>query len=99
MRLLSPEGVERARAEQVNGRDLVLPMPTRFGLGFLLSSDFEPLGPNPGVFGHGGAGGSLGVADPEHRLSFGYVMNLMHQGLWLADPRPRRLLREAYACL
>ena len=49
--------------------------------------------------GHGGAGGSLGVADPEHRLSFGYVMNLMHQGLWLADPRPRRLLSEAYACL
>ena len=29
----------------------------------------------------------------------GYVMNRMHQGLWLADPRPRRLLGEAYACL
>jgi hypothetical protein len=39
------------------------------------------------------------VADPEHRLSFGYVMNLMHQGFWLADPRPRRLLAEAYASL
>ena len=99
VRLLSPQAVERARAEQVNGRDEVLPMPTRLGLGFFLSSDFEPLGPNPGAFGHGGAGGSLGVADPEHRLSFGYVMNLMHQGLWLADPRPRRLLAEAYACL
>jgi CubicO group peptidase (beta-lactamase class C family) len=99
VRLLSPEAVERARSEQVNGRDEVLPMPTRMGLGFFLSSEFEPLGPNPGAFGHGGAGGSLGVADPEHRLSFGYVMNLMHQGLWLADPRPRRLLAEAYACL
>jgi CubicO group peptidase (beta-lactamase class C family) len=99
VRLLSPEAVERARREQVNGRDEVLPMPTRIGLGFFLSSDFEPLGPNPGAFGHAGAGGSLGVADPEHRLSLGYVMNRMHQGLWLVDPRPRRLLAAAYACL
>ncbi len=99
VRLLSPAAVERARTEQVNGPDKVLPMPTRLGLGFFLSSDFEPLGPNPGAFFHAGAGGSLGMADPEHRLSLGYVMNLMHLGLWLSDPRPRRLLAEAYACL
>jgi len=99
VRLLSREAVERARTEQVNGRDEVLPMPTRIGLGFFLSSEFEPLGPNPKAFFHSGAGGSLAVADPEHRLSLGYVMNWMHQGLWLADPRPRRLLAEAYACL
>ena len=99
VRILSSEAVERARTEQVNGRDEVLPMPTRIGLGFFLSSEFEPLGPNPAAFFHSGAGGSLGMADPEHRLSLGYVMNLMHQGLWLADPRPRRLLAEAYACL
>ena len=99
VRILSREAIERARTEQVQGPDAVLPAPTRLGLGFFLSSEFEPLGPNPGAFGHSGAGGSLGVADPEHRLSFGYVMNWMHQGLWLADPRPRRLLAEAYACL
>ena len=99
VRLLSNAAVERARAEQVNGRDEVLPMPTRIGLGFFLSSEREPLGPNPEAFFHGGAGGSLAVADPENRLSLGYVMNWMHQGLWLADPRPRRLLAEAYACL
>jgi CubicO group peptidase (beta-lactamase class C family) len=99
VRVLSREAVERARAEQASGRDEVLPMPTRLGLGFFLSSDWEPLGPNPGAFGHGGAGGSRAVADPEHRLSLGYVMNWMHQGLWLADPRPRRLLQAAYACL
>ena len=99
VRLLSPAAVERARTEQVNGPDKVLPMPTRLGLGFFLSSDFEPLGPNPGAFFHAGAGGSLGMANPEHRLSFGYVMNLMHFGLWLSDPRPRRLLAAAYGCL
>jgi CubicO group peptidase (beta-lactamase class C family) len=99
VRLLSREAVERARAEQVRGKDEVLPLTTRLALGFFLPTDEEPLGPNPRVFGHGGAGGSYSMADPEHRLSFGYVMNLMHTGLWLVDPRPRRLLAAAYASL
>jgi CubicO group peptidase (beta-lactamase class C family) len=99
VRLLSREGVERARAEQASGPDQVLPLETRYGLGFFLPTREEPLGPNPRVFGHGGAGGSYSMADPEHRLSFGYVMNLMHTGLWLVDPRPRRLLAAAYGCL
>jgi CubicO group peptidase (beta-lactamase class C family) len=99
VRLLSRDAIERARAEQVNGADRVLPLPTRLGLGFFLPTDEEPLGPNPNAFGHGGAGGSYSMADPEHRLSFGYVMNLMHTGLWLVDPRPRRLLAAAYGCL
>jgi len=97
--LLSREAVEHARAEQVKGPDRVLPLETRLALGFFLPTAAEPLGPNPRVFGHGGAGGSYSMADPEHRLSFGYVMNLMHTGLWLVDPRPRRLLAAAYGCL
>jgi CubicO group peptidase (beta-lactamase class C family) len=99
VRLLSREGVERARSEQGYAKDQVLPLETRFGLGFFLPTREEPLGPNPEVFGHGGAGGSYSMADPENHLSFGYVMNLMHTGLWLVDPRPRRLLTAAYACL
>jgi len=99
VRLLSREAIERARAEQVHGKDQVLPLTTRLALGFFLPTREEPLGPNPRVFGHGGAGGSYSMADPEHRLSFGYVMNLMHTGLWLVDPRPRRLLAAAYASL
>ena len=55
--------------------------------------------PNPRAFGHGGAGGSYGHADPEARLGFGYVMNRMHMGAWLVDPRAQRLLAAAYACL
>jgi CubicO group peptidase (beta-lactamase class C family) len=99
VRLLSREAIDRARAEHVNGKDEVLPLATRIGLGFFLPSESEPLGPNPRAFGHGGAGGSYSHADPEHRLSFGYAMNLMHTGAWLVDPRPRRLLAAAYACL
>ena len=99
VRLLSQPAIDRAREEQVNGPDQVLPMHTRLGLGFFLPTEQEPLGPNTRVFGHGGAGGSFGMADPENRLGFGYVMNLMHMGAWLVDPRPRRLLAAAYDCL
>jgi CubicO group peptidase (beta-lactamase class C family) len=98
-RVLGRAAIERARATQCAGKDEVLPMSTRFGLGFMLPPDQEPLGPNPRVFGHGGAGGSLGIADPEARIGFGYVMNLMHTGPWLVDPRPRALLAALYASL
>ena len=99
VRLLGRDAIERARVVQSSGQDAVLPMVTRFGLGFMMPPDQEPLGPNPRVFGHGGAGGSLGLADPEARIGFGYVMNRMHTGLWLVDPRPRALLAALYASL
>jgi CubicO group peptidase (beta-lactamase class C family) len=99
VRLLSPETIELARTEQVYGRDEVLPFVTRVGLGFFLPPREEPVGPSFRVFGHGGAGGSYGQADPEARMGFGYVPNLMHPGLWLVDPRPRALLAAVYAAL
>jgi CubicO group peptidase (beta-lactamase class C family) len=99
VRVLRPEAIELARAEQVKGQDQVLPFNTRFGLGFMLPPAQEPLGPNWRVFGHGGAGGSLGLADPEARFGFGYAMNLMHTGQWLVDPRPRALLTALYESL
>ncbi len=96
VRLLRPETIERARTQESLGEDKVLMMTSRLGLGFFLSPAHEPLGPNPGTFGHAGAGGSLGVADPEANVGFGYVMNLMHTGRWLSDPRPRALLDALY---
>jgi CubicO group peptidase (beta-lactamase class C family) len=99
VRVLSRETIERSRRQESLGKDQVLPFETRFGLGFMLPPPSEPLGPNPNVLGHGGAGGSLGIADPEAKLGFGYVMNLMHTGLWLVDPRPRALLAAVYEAL
>ena len=44
--------------------------PPAHKLGYALSSSFSPTS-----FGHGGAGGSFGVADPEHNLAFCFVRN------------------------
>ena len=57
----------RASTEQADGTDAVLPLHTRFGLGFMLSTPKEKMGPNPHAFGHGGMGGSLAFADPDAR--------------------------------
>jgi CubicO group peptidase (beta-lactamase class C family) len=73
--ILSPATVEQAIAEQVYGEDLVLQRPTRFGLGFQLTMAERPLGPSPRSFGHFGAGGSLGFADPDGHVGFAYAMN------------------------
>lgn len=99
VRVLSPEGIERCRTEQSHGKDLVLHLKTRFGLGFMLPQD-EPgarFG-GDGAFGHPGAGGSLGFADPEARLSFGYTMNQMGPHI-LLDPRAIALVDATYRCL
>jgi CubicO group peptidase (beta-lactamase class C family) len=82
VRILEAESIDRAREEQASGPDATLGgMPMRYGLGFMLRTDFMPLSPSPNAFGHPGAGGSIGLADPDARVGFGYVMNRMQMGL------------------
>jgi CubicO group peptidase (beta-lactamase class C family) len=97
VRVLRPETVARAAEEQVYGEDIVLQRPTRFGLGFQLAMAERPLGPNPRAFGHFGAGGSLGFADPDARLAFAYAMNQGRSG-W-QHKHVRRLIDLVYAAL
>lgn len=98
VRIFGPREIERCYTEQSYGPDAVLPLTTRIGLGFMLSQPTALMGPNPHTFGHPGAGGSLGFADPDARLGFGYVMNQM--GLEpLLDVRPAAILAAAYASL
>ena len=54
------------------------------------------LGPSPSAFGHAGAGGSLGFADREQGIGFGYVMNQMQSGI-LPDERCTALVRAFYS--
>jgi CubicO group peptidase (beta-lactamase class C family) len=97
-RMLSAKTIENATKVQDEYTDSVLMgMPTRFGLGFMLSSDFAPFG-GPKSFGHPGAGGSVGFADPDADLGFGYVMNKMQQNL-AGDPRTLTLIEASYDAL
>ena len=98
--ILSREAVDRARTVQRSGPDNVLPLlDTKFGLGFQIGTDAEPIGPNPRAFGHSGMGGSLGFADPEASLGFGYAMNRMENGVFLIGPRATALMNAVYASL
>jgi len=98
VRLLEPETLERARTEESAGMDLVLGETTRFGLGFMLSHPGAPFGPNARAFGHPGAGGSIGFADPEANVGFGYTMNKMGSRV-LMDPRALSLIDALYASM
>ncbi|MCZ7631445.1 MAG: serine hydrolase [Microthrixaceae bacterium] len=63
---------------------------SHFGLGMMLHLDSRPIGISEGSFGHFGNGGSLGFADRDARVGFGYVMN--RPGDRWQVPRTRRLL-------
>jgi CubicO group peptidase (beta-lactamase class C family) len=95
--LLDADQLAKARELQTAGADSVLFLPTAFGLGYMLASDFSPYGA-PGCFGHPGAGGSVGFADPEHGIGFGYVMNRMMANL-SGDPRSSGLATALYEAI
>ena len=97
--VLDAASIARCHTEQSRGPDLVLQLSTRFGLGFMLSQDRADarFGPSPRAFGHPGAGGSVGFADPDTGLGFGYTMNRMGPHI-LLDPRATALIDAVYAC-
>jgi CubicO group peptidase (beta-lactamase class C family) len=93
VRLVSPETVERmSRAQSALVGDALGDITAPFALGFMQAS------PSSGFprtrFGHEGAGGSNGFADPAARLGFGYVMNQMSE-----TPRALELCAATYRSL
>jgi len=98
-RMLSPETVDRVFAAPVEGTDLVLGLPLRWGLGWglrhPLSTSYIPEGR---IAFWGGWGGSLVTADVDRGVTFAYVMNRMSDGI-LASERGRTYLRAVYDAL
>jgi len=76
VRLVSPEALDEVKRRRSWAMDRVLHKQMGFSLGFLKD---EPhlFSPNRESFGHPGAGGALGWADPVRNVSIGYVMNRM----------------------
>lgn len=103
------DGLALSRMGQVSvstNEDATLMIPTKFALGFMKSMDNRraPAGRRDSVilsapaFGHVGAGGSIGFADPGAGMSFGYAMNRMGKGILMND-RGQSLVDAAYRSL
>jgi CubicO group peptidase (beta-lactamase class C family) len=95
IRLIDDAQLRRATTQLTTGPNRVLlDMDIQFGLGFMLRSSVIELG-GPRSFGHFGAGGSVGWADPDADLAFGYVMNRMDMGL-AGDLRSYELMNACF---
>jgi CubicO group peptidase (beta-lactamase class C family) len=96
VRILTDDQLRRATTQLTTGPNTVLlDMDIQFGLGFMLRSTLIEIG-GPRSFGHFGAGGSVGWADPGADLAFGYVMNRMDMGL-AGDIRSYELINACYS--
>lgn len=96
-----------AAVSSASALDAVILAPTRFSLGYVKTVDNRRV---PGctendsliiseeAFGHSGFGGSMGFAEPAARLSFGYAMNRMGDGIGL-NVRGQSLIDATYLSL
>jgi CubicO group peptidase (beta-lactamase class C family) len=96
VRILDQATTVAATAEQAAGTDQVLLVPSRFASGFMLPTNESPLG-GPTSFGHPGRGGSLGFADPDSGIAFGYVVSHIRQDM--NDTRAATLVNAVRGCL
>ena len=106
--LVSRDSLARmAAVSSASALDACILAPTRFSLGYIKSVDNRR---EPGctendsvilseeAFGHSGFGGAIGFADPAEKISFGYVMNRMGEGLGI-NQRGQSLVDAAYLSL
>ncbi len=78
VRLLPPDRVALIAREQRRDPDQVLGLEIRKGLGYFLPGpNAESIIDSPGAFGHPGAGGSVGYADPKNELAVGFAKTLL----------------------
>lgn len=97
VRLLSPETIDRMRTQSWFGQCEMTDRRFRYGHGFFLNEPLmSPMGSNDRSFGHPGAGGALGFADPENHIAFSYSPALMCAGGGLGE-RCAALVQGAYA--
>ncbi|MEH6693931.1 MAG: serine hydrolase domain-containing protein [Hyphomonas sp.] len=93
-RFMSEAGCRKALEEQIQGTDLILGIPVRYGLGFGLSGPMSPALNEHSMF-WGGYGGSIALIDMESHTTMSYAMNLMH-GTTTGDMRAITLAMQAW---
>jgi len=75
VRLLPAERVRIATELQTSDVDMALGFPIRKALGYWLGGPLSPMSERATAFGHPGAGGSTGFADPDYGLAVGFTKN------------------------
>jgi len=95
--LLSSELLKEAVSVQSEGYCPILKRNVRFGLGYQITQSDRPFGSGEHSFGHYGNGGSVGYADPDTGLGFGYVMNYIPRRK--QNARSRELTEALESCL
>jgi CubicO group peptidase (beta-lactamase class C family) len=86
VRLLRPETIGLIFREQLNGTDLVLGVPLRWGIGYgLPRPDLLPWIPDERICFWGGWGGSMIIMDTGRRMTISYMMNKMASGIIGSD--------------
>ena len=98
LKLLKDDTVNQMTTMQIEGRDLVLAVQVRWGVGFILNKHKVIYGPIEGAFGHSDYGGSCAFGDPENKIGVSYVMNRMLDN-FNADGRSIELINATYECL
>ena len=107
-KLLSKSAVKKLSQSNIKSDiDNMLLLPTNFSEGFMLRMDnrntFEGEGGSfiigPNAFGHVGFGGSSATfADPDYKMSFGYLVNKLG-GEYLINERGQSLINASYSCI
>ncbi|KAL4894866.1 beta-lactamase/transpeptidase-like protein [Aspergillus ambiguus] len=97
-RFLSPAIIDKIFEEQVNGIDLVIGIPLRFGMGFGLTNPELDWLPSGRVCFWGGWGGSVAIMDLDRKITFTYAMNRMGLGT-LGNDRTHDYARAFYGAL
>ncbi len=103
---VDPDSLARMMRTVSSGLDDTLRIQTLFTLGFFKSIDnrnreainSDSLLMGMSAFGHSGFGGSVGFADPDEKMAFGYTMNQMGLGT-LLNIRGQGLVDAAYKSL
>jgi CubicO group peptidase (beta-lactamase class C family) len=95
-RILTSGSLAAAVEERAAGIDRILRVPVRIGTGFGLPTP-DAYWYSPSAFGFGGLGGSIGFADQESGIAFGYVMNRLREGV--PDDRAASLYRAVRAAV
>ena len=87
VRLLKPDQLTQATRPQTNPKDAA-EIEMVFGLGYRLggtvyseASPMRSFSTRASVFGHTGAGGAIGFADPERRFAIGITKNLLRSAV------------------